>query len=214
MDNLTPNGNNRILFGNTFKSDGFSVDLVFYRRERKNNDTNVEITLQDFNYDEVIKQYQPTFLDPGRKSLFTAVDGVESVKQVRKASTKEYYHLTGSTVYSKKLESRKKRAGIVEIESKIPSPKTTELESYSNHIKYMLSHLDKLLMFYNKDTAHHHFQLYQGRQRAPEMVVNMLTHGTEKYNKSLRKKKGKKNTKRGKKKKKKKNEGLHLKTNK
>lgn len=121
--------------------------------------------------------------------------------------------MTGSTVYSKKLELKKKCAGILEIESKIPTPKTAELESYNDYIKYILTHLDKLLLFYNKATAHHHFQLYQGRQRAPEMVVNMLTHGTAKYNKLQRKKKRKKNVKRGKKKKKKKeNEGLQLKT--
>ncbi|KAI8072172.1 uncharacterized protein B0P05DRAFT_580302 [Gilbertella persicaria] len=137
MDDLTPNGNNKILFGNTFKSDGFSVDLLFYRREKKKDGTGVELALEDFNYEEVINQYQPVFLDPGHKSLFTAVVGVE------------------------------------------------------------------LLTFYGKETAKCHFQLYQGRQRAPEMMVNMLTHGTAKYNKFQRKKKGKKNVKRGKKKKKK-----------
>jgi hypothetical protein len=48
------------------------------------------------------------FLDPGRKSLFTAVVGVASAKQIRKFFVKEYYHLTGSTVYSKKTRVKKK----------------------------------------------------------------------------------------------------------
>ncbi|KAI7897589.1 uncharacterized protein BX663DRAFT_533736 [Cokeromyces recurvatus] len=201
MDDLTPNGNNKILFGNIFKSDGFSADLVFYRRERKKNDSDVKITLEDFNFEGVINQYQPVFLDPGRKSLFTAVVGVEPDKQIRKSVTKEYYHLTGSIVYSKKLESRKKRSGILTIESQIPTPKTTEPDSYDDYIKYMLAHLNTLLIFYGKDTARYNFQLYQGRQRAPEMVANMLTHGTAEYNRSQRRKKRKKkNVKRGKKK--------------
>ncbi|KAI8078177.1 uncharacterized protein B0P05DRAFT_470538 [Gilbertella persicaria] len=203
MDDLIPNGNNKILFGNTFKSDGFSVDLLFYRREKKKDDTGVELALEDFNYEEVINQYQPVFLDPGRKSLFTAVVGVESAKQIRKSSAKEYYHLTGSTVYSKKLESKKQRSGILTLESQIPTSKTTEPDSYENYATYILAHLNRLLTFYGKETAKCHFQLYQGRQRAPEMMVNMLTHGTAKYNKFQRKKKGKKNVKRGKKKKKK-----------
>ncbi|KAG1050437.1 hypothetical protein G6F43_007287 [Rhizopus delemar] len=143
MDDLIPNKNNKILFGNTIKSDGFSVDFVFYRKKRMNNGSDVELTLEDFNYEEVHNQYHPIFLDPGRKSLFTAVVGIASAKQIRKSS---------------------------------------------------------LLDFYGKDTAHHRFQLYQDRQRAPEMLANMLTHGTAKYNKSQRKRKKKKKGKNDKKK--------------
>lgn len=202
MSDLTPTGENEILFGNTFKSDGFSVDLVFYRRQKKKHDSGAEFALKDFNYEEIRNQYQPTFLDPGRKSLFTAVVGLEPAKQIRRASTKEYYHLTGSTVYSKKLESKKERSGVRTIESQIPTPKTTEPENFRNYVTYILANLDTLLKFYGKETSKYKFQLYQGRQRAPEMMVNMLTHGTAKYNKSKRKKKGRKNMKRGKKKKK------------
>lgn len=120
MDDLTPNENNKILFGNTIKSDGFSVDFVFYRKERMNHGSDVELTLEDFNYEEVHNQYHPMFLDPGRKSLFTAVVGVASAKQIRKSSVKEYYHLTGSTVYSKKLELKKSV-----LASRRSSPKST-----------------------------------------------------------------------------------------
>ncbi|KAG0776031.1 hypothetical protein G6F22_012868 [Rhizopus arrhizus] len=150
MDDLIPNENNKILFGYTIKPDGFSVDFVFYRKERMNNGSDVELTLEGFNYEEVHNQCHPMFLDPGRKSLFTAVVGVSSAKQIRKSS---------------------------------------------------------LLDFYGKDTAHHRFQLYQGRQRAPEMMANMLTHGTAKYNRSRRKRKKKKD-----KNDKKEDEGLSLRT--
>ncbi|KAG0875676.1 hypothetical protein G6F15_010288 [Rhizopus arrhizus] len=212
MDDLTPNENNKILFGNTIKSDGFSVDFVFYRKERMNNGSDVELTLEDFNYEEVHNQYHPMFLDPGRKSLFTAVVGVASAKQIRKCSVKEYYHLTGSTVYSKKLELKKECSGIKTIESQIPTSKTAAVGSYDQYVKYMLTHLDKLLDFYGKDTAHHRFQLYQGRQRAPEMMANILTHGTAKYNRSRRKRKKKKKKDKKYKKDKKEDEGLSLRT--
>ncbi|KAG0920399.1 hypothetical protein G6F32_015620 [Rhizopus arrhizus] len=76
----------------------------------------------------------------------------------------------------------------------------------------MLTHLDKLLDFYGKDTAHHRFQLYQGRQRALEMMANMLTHGTAKYNRSRSKRKKKKKDKKDKNDKKE-DEGLSLRTN-
>ena len=55
-----------------------------------------------------ITKQNTMFLNPGLKSLFTAVIGVASAKQIRKCSVKEYDHLTGSTVYSKKLELKKK----------------------------------------------------------------------------------------------------------
>ncbi|KAG1281368.1 hypothetical protein G6F65_005751 [Rhizopus arrhizus] len=151
MDDLTPNENNKILFGNTIKSDGFSVDFVFYRKERMNNGSDIELTLEDFNYEEVHNQYHPMFLDCGRKSLFTAVVGIASAKQIRKSSC----------------------SGIKTIESQIHTPKTAAVGSYDQYVKYTLTHLDKLLDFYGKDTAHRRFQLYQGRQRAPEMMANI-----------------------------------------
>ncbi|CEP09793.1 hypothetical protein [Parasitella parasitica] len=70
----------------------------------------------------------------------------------------------------------------------MPTSKTASPDSYHEHISYMLTHLNRLLMFYGRDTARCHFQLYQSRKRAPEMVVNILTHGAAKYNKSKRKK--------------------------
>ncbi|KAG1152469.1 hypothetical protein G6F37_010787 [Rhizopus arrhizus] len=170
MDDLTPNENNKILFGNTIKSDGFSVDFVFYRKERMNNGSDVELTLKDFNYEEIHNQYHPMLLDPGRKSLFTAVVGVASAKQIRKSSC----------------------SGIKTIESQIPTPKTAAVGSYDQYVKYTLTYLDKLLDFYGKDTAHHRFHLYQGRQRASEMMANILTHRTAKYNRSRRKRKRRK----------------------
>ncbi|KAG1061342.1 hypothetical protein G6F41_012281 [Rhizopus arrhizus] len=99
MDDLTPNENNKILFGNTIKSDGFSVDFVFYRKER----------------------------------------------------------MALITVYSKKLELKKECSGIKTIESQIPTPKTAAVGSYDQYVKYTLTHLDKLLDFYGKDTAHRRF---------------------------------------------------------
>ncbi|KAG1441093.1 hypothetical protein G6F46_012891 [Rhizopus delemar] len=70
MDELIPNENYKILFGNTIKSDGFSVDFVFYRKERMNNGSDVELTLEDFNYEEVHNQYHPMFLVPGRSTVY------------------------------------------------------------------------------------------------------------------------------------------------
>ncbi|CEP14216.1 hypothetical protein [Parasitella parasitica] len=114
IDDLTPNGNNKILFGNMFKSDGFSVDLLFYRRERKKMNLTKKLSL-------IISRF-PLILDANHFSqLFT--------------------------VYSKKLESRKQRSGILPIETNMAASKIASPDSYHEHINYMLTHLNKLLMF-------------------------------------------------------------------
>ncbi|KAI7900981.1 uncharacterized protein BX663DRAFT_438345, partial [Cokeromyces recurvatus] len=123
-NDLEPNGNNDVLFGNIIRSDGFDLDCLFYKRKMTIKDliNGLQIKLSDFNYQEVQQQYQPVFIDPGRKSVFTAADK---------------------------------------------------------------------------------FFLYQGRQRAPEIMTNMIINGGSKYNKAKRvkKKKRKKEEKRRKKKK-------------
>ncbi|ORE05537.1 hypothetical protein BCV72DRAFT_330764 [Rhizopus microsporus var. microsporus] len=42
--------------------------------------------------------------------------------------------------------------------------------------------MDRLFTFYGFSTAKYRFNLYQGKQRAPEMMVNMLLNDSAKYN--------------------------------
>jgi hypothetical protein len=79
-----------------------------------------------------ITKQNTMFLDPGRKSLFTAVIGVTSAKQIRKYSVKEYYHLTGSTVYSKKLELKKSILASRRSSPKFPHQKQQQLDHSIN----------------------------------------------------------------------------------
>ncbi|KAI9275006.1 hypothetical protein EDC94DRAFT_509375, partial [Helicostylum pulchrum] len=198
IEKLMPNGENDILFGNIIRSDGFCVDFLFYRCiESKQDDTisipNHNLELQDFTFEEVENTYRPRFIDPGRKSVFTAANGLDSSQhQVRRCNTKKYYHLTGSTVYSSKLQKKKDEEGITVIESGIPTSKSLDTASFLSYAEYMLSHLDALFTFYGFQTAKIRFNLYQGRQRAPEYMVNMLLDGTAKYNRKKKRSKKKK----------------------
>lgn len=159
--------------------------------------------VKDFTLEEVEESFRPSFLDPGRKTVYTAAIGLHNNQhEIRRCTTKEYYHLTGSTVYSKLLKTRKDAQGITQIESAIPSSKTANSNNLKTYAQYMLTNLNVLFNFYEKHTAKEHFNLYQGRQRAPEIMVNMLLHGTSKYNKNKRLKgKEKKRKKRSRKKK-------------
>jgi hypothetical protein len=67
-------------------------------------------------------------------------------------------------------------------------------------------HFPTLFEFYGFSTAHDRFNLYQGRQRTPDMMINMLLDGGKKYNETKRGPKKSKTKKRRKKKMKKKKE--------
>ncbi|KAI9483236.1 MAG: hypothetical protein EXX96DRAFT_479415, partial [Benjaminiella poitrasii] len=147
--------------------------------------------LDDFDLEEINADYLPIAIDPGRKSVFTAVTGSD-LRKVKRCSIKEYYHLTGSTKYSAKLQRLKDQHNITDIESRIPSNKTSSLAQYQAYTEYIFNNLDALFNFYGHHTSRDRFFLYQGRQRAPESLINMLLHGTSKYNRRKRNKKKKK----------------------
>jgi hypothetical protein len=197
MTELTPNGNNDVLFGNLVRTDGFSVDFLFYKRFQAGHDPSLqkfELALDDFNLPEVEKDYTPISLDPGIKAVFTATVGLESSRHL-KCSTSEYYHMTGSTKFSKDQNKKKLATGIDLIESGIPSSKTTLVNEYSSYMKYMLLNKNALFEFYDKNTPRNRFQLYQGVQRATDQMANIVIHGTVKYNRRRRDKDRKKKKK-------------------
>ncbi|KAI7906953.1 uncharacterized protein BX663DRAFT_426290 [Cokeromyces recurvatus] len=191
------------------RTDGFVVDFLFYKRCQASYGPSLqrfELTLRDFTLPEVAKDYHPIFVDPGRKSVFTAVSGLnESRHPIIRCSTKEYYHLTGSTVFSAQQQFLKSQNGIEDIESRIPTTKTSNPERFLDYVQYLFDNINTLFNFYNSSTAKKRFQLYQGRQKAQETMVNMLINGDTKYNRSRRNKKRQKKKKQKKKRKKKPN---------
>ncbi|KAI9473845.1 MAG: hypothetical protein EXX96DRAFT_320843 [Benjaminiella poitrasii] len=159
---------------------------------------NSDLLLDDFDLEEINADYLPIAIDPGRKSVFTAVTGSDS-REVKRCSIKEYYHLTGSIKYSVKLQRLEDQHNITDIESRIPFNKTSSLAQYRAYTEYIFISLDALFKFYDHHTSRDRFFLYQGRQRSPESMVNMLLHGTSKYNRRKRNKKKKRDKKRKKK---------------
>ncbi|CEP17382.1 hypothetical protein [Parasitella parasitica] len=100
---------------------------------------NHDLTLQDFQYQEDEALYTPTFIDPGRKSVFMAVIDLGDEHQVRECSAAEYYHLTGSTPCQNKLQKMKDEAGITTIESSATTKKTFKSTAYNNYAIYALN---------------------------------------------------------------------------
>ncbi|ORE07450.1 hypothetical protein BCV72DRAFT_255864 [Rhizopus microsporus var. microsporus] len=190
MEELIPNEENKVLFGNIVKSDGFCIDFIFYRRTfGENGDVtliqNHGLGVGDFSIEEVIQLYRTIFLGPGRKAVYTVAMGLDGGQhEIRRCITKEYYHLTGSTVYAKKLQQAKDTAGITAVEAATPTAKTARSISFLWFADYMLPNMDRLFTFYGFSTAKYRFNQYQGKQRAPEMMVNMLLNGKEQKRKT------------------------------
>ncbi|KAI9481458.1 MAG: hypothetical protein EXX96DRAFT_618384 [Benjaminiella poitrasii] len=207
IEDLIPNEENKILFRNIVKSDELFIDFMFYRRAVDENEDealirNHNLGVNDFSMEEVAQLYRPSLLDPGRKTVYTAVMGLDQNQhEIRRCTTKEYYHLTGSTVSAKNLQPEKDAAGITAIESTTPTLKTARNISFLRFANHLLSNIDKLFAFYGFRTAKYRFNLYQGKHKAPEMMVNMLLNSGAKYNRKNRfKKKNKKGKRRNKKK--------------
>ncbi|KAG2191846.1 hypothetical protein INT46_010558 [Mucor plumbeus] len=192
ISQLRADGENTVLFNNLIRFDGFAVGFIFNRKKQESIIGGHDLTLEDFTYEEVEGVYRPVFIDPGRKAVFTAAVGLGDDHQVRRCSTKEYYDLTGSTKYSIKLQRLKDERGITPIETGMPTTKTCQATVYLTYTTYMLLHRLTLFDFYGFQRVIDRFFLYQGRQKAPQTMVNMLVNGSSNYDRKQRNRRRKK----------------------
>lgn len=174
------------MFLNSFYTDGYTCRVSFCRKKTPSSPLDkVTLELSDFNSEEVDQFFRPCTVDPNRKDIFTSYHGENDL---RRLSASEYYNMNG-VVNRQRLEQERKKANQVEqIETNIPSPKTTSVISYRNYMTYMLRNFESLENFYNFQTARIHWSNYIGKQRAIEQAVNILVNGSTKYNKTRRKK--------------------------
>ncbi|KAI7898983.1 uncharacterized protein BX663DRAFT_489551 [Cokeromyces recurvatus] len=109
-----------------------------------------ELTLHDFTLPEVAKDYHPIFVDPGRKSVFTAVSDLNEPRYpIIRCSTKEYYHLTASTVsfYPAAIFEKSKR------NQEFPQPRHQTRSIFLDYVQYLFDNINTLFNFYNSSTA-------------------------------------------------------------
>ncbi|KAL4214370.1 hypothetical protein AB4K20DRAFT_1880052, partial [Rhizopus microsporus] len=94
------NEENKVQLSNIVRSDGFCVGFIFYKRtcDEKGDDALIhDLGVNDFSIEEIIQLYRTSFLGPGRKTVYTAAMGLdESQHEIRRCTTKEYYHLTST----------------------------------------------------------------------------------------------------------------------
>ncbi|KAF7721224.1 hypothetical protein EC973_005086, partial [Apophysomyces ossiformis] len=175
--------NRGVIFTNQILSDGFAVDFQFARKSAKKERATLdaELTGTDFTEEEITDYFQPCAVDPGRSQVFTATYGCgNSPHEIRRCNTREYYTYTGSPLGQKVIQAEKKQAGIEAIETDLETGKTQSLELYDTYVRCTFQHMNALFAFYGPSKAEERFRNYQGCQRAPEEMVNILTNGGKK----------------------------------
>ncbi|KAI7908321.1 uncharacterized protein BX663DRAFT_493798 [Cokeromyces recurvatus] len=160
------------MFLNSIYTDGYTCRISSARRVPEVLDEDkVNLEMADFNTNEVEEFFRTCFLDSGCKNAYIVYYGDE---QVRSLTVNEYYHFSGSINRAREQNALKIGQGIKDLETRIPTTKTSSVDSYINHIVYVLTHLDPSDKWNN----------YYGRQCALEEASE------KKYNRNRRKKTG------------------------
>ena len=127
------------MFLNSIYTDGYTCRISFARSVPETlEEDKVNLEIADFNADEIENFFRPCFLDPGRKNAYVAYYGNE---QVRSLTVNEYYCSSGSVNRARKQDTFKIEQGIKDLETQIPTTKTSSVDSYINHLTYVLTHL-------------------------------------------------------------------------
>ncbi|GAA5816891.1 hypothetical protein MFLAVUS_010426 [Mucor flavus] len=174
------------MFLNGLYTDGYTCRVLFARNvPRQGPECSIKLKLSDFNEGEIGDCFRTCFLDPGRKSTYTAY---YENNEVRSLSTTQYYSLFGAPGRSKQEDSLKIEQRIKLLETNIPSPKTAAIANYNSYLTYMLVNSNAFFDFYNFRTASINWKNYIGKQCAIEEARNILINGGKKYNPNKRKK--------------------------
>ncbi|KAI7900004.1 uncharacterized protein BX663DRAFT_440268 [Cokeromyces recurvatus] len=173
------------MFLNSMYTDGYTCRVSFCRKVHPiSPNDKVFLEVDDFTSEEVDLYFRPCTVDPNRSDVFVSY---HDENDLRRLSTAEYYNMN-RTVNRRKLEQdRKRRSNIEQIETHLPSPKTTNVQQYTEYIIYTLRHFQALTDFYGFNTARIKWCNYIGSQQAIENAINILIDGSKKYNKKKRK---------------------------
>ncbi|GAA5801539.1 hypothetical protein HPULCUR_006987 [Helicostylum pulchrum] len=160
------------IFINEVKTDGYTSHFTFARRRTEN--PMVKLELQNFKQDEIDLYFRPRTINPGRNHVFTSFHGDN---EIRRMSTTDFYS----------YGEVKRRAGVSNIESNIPTTKTTSLVKYREHVRYIILYMADLFEFYGFNTSKMRWLNYMAEQKAQDAPVIILINGGKKYNKKRRK---------------------------
>lgn len=165
------------IFLNQIRSDGYTVDVLLTRQNRKHTLPDLEI--EDFEEAHLDQFFELWALDPGIKDIFQATNGDA---QYRRFSTKEWRAKCGITRRLRHQQRDKTNNGITAVECSMPTMKTASTSTFIKAAKYVLTHLRKLTEFYGQNHIPQGRLLnYSGRQKLDHEMVQIFIDGGKKY---------------------------------
>ncbi|KAL0093824.1 hypothetical protein F4703DRAFT_1292361 [Phycomyces blakesleeanus] len=120
------------MFVSTLYTGSYTCRVSFARRTTVDPINSVELTTNDFNIEEITGNFRACTVEPGRRDVF---DSCHSDYDTRRLTSKEYYNASTSIKRMRNEDARKVTQGIKEIETNIPSVKTTPIEKLLRHIQ-------------------------------------------------------------------------------
>lgn len=117
-------------------------------------------------------------MDVGRIDIFTAARGNEP-EDLSSCSKKEYYQRAGFD-HRRKTTTRwiKNAPAIKDIESNMPTPETTSLDNFCQHLQYALQHMVQLVDFYGETRWKRlRWKTYIAKEKAWDVMVKRITWG-------------------------------------
>lgn len=172
------------LFTNCIRTDGYAVDFIFAKRT--NMDVLPNLEFEDFTPCELENTFRLWGLDPGQKSVFTAVDGhTNDQHEIRKFSTAEFYTFAGYKRTSRRIEELKnspEHPQIRQAESNLTTSKTARPDIFHTFLQSFYENARVLLNFYSLDIFRElRFHNYVDKQKAEAELVNIFVDGGKKY---------------------------------
>ncbi|CEP19984.1 hypothetical protein [Parasitella parasitica] len=161
------------LFTNCVRTDGYAVDFIFAKRT--NVDELPDLQLEDFALDELRDTFRLWGLDPGQKSVFTAVDGhTNDSCEIRcfltaKSYTFSVYQRTSRRIHDLRISPQ--HVQIKRAESNLVSSKTSRPNIFHNYLRVLLNFLFRESRFFN----------HIGKQKVEAELVKIFVNGGKKY---------------------------------
>ncbi|GAA5808661.1 hypothetical protein MFLAVUS_002054 [Mucor flavus] len=144
------NYNEKEMFTNTVRTDGYVIDFMLAGPKRQ-LDKLPDLDLNDFTTEEINENFHLWSVDPGQVNIYTASDGHgTNPHQVRKYSTAEYYTRAGLKITNQHILNYKNaNLQLLEAKRQIITFKTANLERFTEYVRSVLNNLNTLLTFYD-----------------------------------------------------------------
>ncbi|KAI8331851.1 hypothetical protein BC941DRAFT_517242 [Chlamydoabsidia padenii] len=134
------------IFKDMIRTDGFAIDVMISKKASGTPLPDLKLSDIQSSREYYARHFRLWGIDPGIKGIFSATDGRD---QFSRFSTKEWRFKYGTTRRQRE-QLRRLPANVNNIQTNIPSTKTSSSISYMVAARYILTNLNPLVEYYGK----------------------------------------------------------------